>query len=167
MYASEVATWRADTSFHGQTTVVESNLLLLSSPILHVYCRNPKWSKIQAVYCLWQLTHLVILVLKPLIPAGYCKTAATSQVETHSTSNDTFISIVAIDKKHKYFKFGFTSIVGKKQWSHGVFCATLFFVLMLNLWNVESSYSIKSQSLPTCHSIPVLNQLLIKITYLW
>jgi len=88
MYASEVATWRADTSFHRQTTVVESNLLLLSSTILHVYCRNPKWSKTQVVYCLWQLTHLVILVLKPLIPAGYyCKTAASSQVETYSTSN--------------------------------------------------------------------------------
>jgi len=26
--------------------------------------------------------------------------------------------------------------------SHSVFCAILFFVLMLSLWNLESSYSI-------------------------
>jgi len=51
-----------------------------------------------------------------------------------------------MDRKRKYFegyfKFDFTSIVGQTQWSHVVFCATLFSVLMLGLWNLRSSYSI-------------------------
>jgi len=42
-----------------------------------------------------------------------------------------------MEKKRKffeeYFKFGFTSIVAKTQWSHSVFCATLFSVLILGL----------------------------------
>jgi len=42
------------------------NLLVLSSSILHVCCRNPRWSKSQAVHCLCQLTHLEVFVLKQL-----------------------------------------------------------------------------------------------------
>ena len=34
--------------------------------ILHVYCRNPRESQQPAVYCLCQLTHVVVLVLKQL-----------------------------------------------------------------------------------------------------
>jgi len=30
----------------------------------------------------------------------------------------------------------------KTQWGHSVFCATLFSVLILTLWNLRSSYSI-------------------------
>jgi len=65
VYASELATWRADTSFVVRP-MLYMNLLVLSSTILHVYCRYQRWSKPQVVYCLCQLTHLVVLVLKQL-----------------------------------------------------------------------------------------------------
>jgi len=82
-----------------------------------------------------------------LIPSTYdCEIAASSQIETYSnpTSNSiSFISIVGMDKKRKYFedslKFWFS---WKKQWSHNVLCATLFSVLMLVLWHLRISYSI-------------------------
>ena len=140
-YASEVATWRADTSFHRQTTVVESNLLVLSSTILHVYCRNPRWSKPQAVYCLCQLMYSVVLVLKLLISATYyCEIAASSQVETYSTSNSIMILLFLLlpsTRNTSMLNLFLPPYLEKTQWSHSV-----LFVLMLSLWNLESSYSI-------------------------
>jgi len=58
--------WRAYTFFRHQTTAVQFNLLVLLSTILQVYCRNPRWSKPQGVYCLCQEMYLVVLVLKQL-----------------------------------------------------------------------------------------------------
>ena len=67
-----------------QTAVVNSNLLVLSTTILHVHCRNPRWRKQQGIFCLRQLTHLVVLVLKQLYSlisaAYYCEIAASSPV---------------------------------------------------------------------------------------
>ena len=75
--------------------ISQSNLVVLSTTIQHVYCRNPSWCKPQAAYCLCQLTHLAILVLKQLkslIPAAYyCEITVSSQVETHSTCNSIMI----------------------------------------------------------------------------
>ena len=95
MHASEVATWRADTSFRRQTTVVHFSLLVLSFTILHVFCQNSRWSKPQAVHCLCQLTYLAVLVPNSCSlwhqHLSILKLQASSQVETYSICNSIMI----------------------------------------------------------------------------
>jgi len=144
--------WRAYTPFRRQTTVAQSNLLVLSSTILHACCQNPRWSKPQAVYCLRQVMHLVVLILQQL-----CSLFDTINLLLWNCSQQSRRNIFYPYLQQYYFHFycwhGQETQVfwrlfeiwfswKKTQWSHIVLCATLFSVLMLVLWHLRSSYSI-------------------------
>jgi len=49
-----------------KTAVIQSNLLVFATTILHVNCRNPRWRKPQATYCLCQQMYLIVLFLTQL-----------------------------------------------------------------------------------------------------
>jgi len=142
-----------------QTALVKSNLLVFSPTILHVYCRNTRWRKPQATYCLRQQTHLVVLFLvqlQSLIPAAYYREgAATSQIETYSTSNSImvlsllFLTWTRTQVFWRAFEIWFYLRSWQKHRSHHVFCATLF--PALSLWNLRSSCGIYRQSFPKFH----------------
>jgi len=82
-----------------------------------------------------------------LIPANcYCVIAGSSQVETYSTCRVScyfeFYCCHGQETQVFWRVFGIWIYLHswkKTQWSHSVFCATLFSLLMLGSWKLRSS----------------------------